>query len=80
MEQKHRALNFDDLLVKFEGISKRLSSYSTIEKTVERLEKSIKALQEELFKKAKKISSNRKLVKQKTEKFIVSKLIDKRSH
>ena len=53
-----------------------MSSYSTIEKTVERLEKSIKALQEELFKKAKKISSNRKLVKQKTEKFIVSKLID----
>ena len=76
LEQKHRALNFDDLLVKFEGISKRLSSYSTIEKTVEKLEKSIKALQEELFKKAKKISSNRKLVKQKTEKFIVSKLID----
>ena len=76
LEQKHRALNFDDLLVKFEGISKRLSSYSTIEKTVERLEKSIKALQEELFKKAQKISSNRKLVKQKTEKFIVSKLID----
>lgn len=76
LEQKHRALNFDDLLVKFEAISKKLSSYSTIEKTVERLEKSIKALQEELFKKAKKISSNRKLVKQKTEKFIVSKLID----
>ena len=76
LEQKHRALNFDDLLVKFEAISKRLSSYSTIEKTVERLEESIKALQEELFKKAKKISSNRKLVKQKTEEFIVSKLID----
>jgi len=76
LEQKHRALNFDDLLVKFEAISKKLSSYSTIEKTVERLEKSIKALQEELFKKAKKISSNRKLVKQKTEKFIVSKLKD----
>ena len=76
LEQKHRALNFDDLLVKFEAISKRLSSYSTIEKTVEKLEKSIKALQEELFKKAKKISLNRKLVKQKTEEFIVSKLID----
>ncbi len=76
LEQKHRALNFDDLLVKFEAISKRLSSYSTIEKTVEKLEESIKALQEELFKKAKKISSNRKLVKQKTEEFIVSKLID----
>ena len=76
MEQKHRALNFQDLLVKFETISNKLLSYSTIEKTVEKLEKSIKKVQEELFKKAKKISSNRKLVKQKTEKFIVSKLND----
>ena len=76
LEQKHRALNFQDLLVKFEAISNKLLSYSTIEKTVEKLEKSIKKVQEELFKKAKKISSNRKLVKQKTEKFIVSKLND----
>ena len=76
LEQKHRALNFQDLLVKFETISNKLLSYSTIEKTVEKLEKSIKKVQEELFKKAKKISSNRKLVKQKTEKFIVSKLND----
>ena len=76
LEQKHRALNFQDLLVKFETISNKLLSYSTIKKTVEKLEKSIKELQEELFKKAKKISSNRKLVKQKTEKFIVSKLND----
>ena len=76
LEQKHRALNFQDILVKFEAISNKLLSYSTIEKTVDKLEKSINALQEELFKKAKKISSNRKLVKQKTEKFIVSKLID----
>jgi DNA repair protein RecN (Recombination protein N) len=76
LEQKHRALNFQDLLVKFEAISNKLLSYSTIEKTVDKLEKSIKSLQEDLFKIAKKISSNRKLVKQKTEKFIVSKLID----
>lgn len=76
LEQKHRALNFQDLLVKFETISNKLLSYSTIKKTVEKLEKSIKKVQEELFKKAKKISSNRKLVKQKTEKFIVSKLND----
>lgn len=76
LEQKHRALNFQDLLVKFEAISNKLLCYSTIEKTVEKLEKSIKELQEELLKKAKKISSNRKLVKQKTEKFIVSKLND----
>lgn len=76
LEQKHRALNFQDLLVKFEAISNKLLSYSTIEKTVEKLEKSIKKVQEELFKKAKKISSNRKLVKQKMEKFIVSKLND----
>jgi len=76
LEQKHRALNFQDLLVKFEAISNKLLSYSTIEKRVEKLETSIKDLQEELLNKAKKISSNRKLVKQKTEKFIVSNLKD----
>ena len=74
LEQKHRVLSFEDLLEKFNQISRKLTKHNSIDITIEKLENSISELKSNLHKKAQKLSQNRRATQHKIEDFIVSTL------
>jgi len=76
LEQKHRVLNFEELIEKFNSIGESLTKYSSTEARIEGINKAINNLTNKLLKKAKSISSNRSKVAKEIEGFIISSLID----
>ena len=76
LEQKHRVASFDELLDKFDEIGESLHKIASIESTIEDLENSIKKIKLKLIKMAATISSNRSLVGENIEGFIVSTLVE----
>ena len=76
LEQKHRVLSFNDLLIKYEEIGASLSKYAQIESTLENLELSISKLKKDLLKQALILSANRATVRETIEQFIVLTLVD----
>ena len=76
LEQKHRVLNFEGLLLKFEQIGESLLKYSSTEARIEKIEKAISEAKLKLIKKAAYISSNRIAIGKSIEGFIVSTLTE----
>ena len=76
LEQKHRVLNFDGLLLKFDKIGESLLKYSSLEERIEEIEKDIIEAKLKLRKKAISISTNRISIGKSIEGFIVTTLTE----
>jgi len=76
LEQKHRVIDFNELLELEIDLKQKVSSISNVEKKIAKIEAEINAEQSLLNKLADKLSANRKVVLDEIEDFIIDRLLD----